>query len=162
MHTGTRRSPLVNVIEVGALILVLFPAGHILSYPVALSNSIGPVAHMPGYQSVEWLVDNTIFRRPIVWWSEVCGSREKLRESRRLRVDEFFEGSIEKRPHKSSPSGGRLPYIPLHAPPIHQPPQFTRGIVVLQRWRQPVRFPSSRSAICASWTTTCCRPSAVL
>jgi hypothetical protein len=70
----TRKSLLDNLLWAAALGLVL-AVGYVLSYPIALR--LGPpewISHTPGYGPVEWLIDETPLRRPLLLWSEVCGS----------------------------------------------------------------------------------------
>lgn len=64
----------------------LLAVGYVLSYPVAVrfvdSDSDGKIIV---YRPVEWLIDETFFRRPMIRWADSCGTYDEVRHAWILR-----------------------------------------------------------------------------
>lgn len=36
---------------------------------------------LPAYRPVEWLIDHTPMREPLLWWADICGVGRPFREA---------------------------------------------------------------------------------
>lgn len=79
---------------------------YVLSYaPVARSSmsSSGMMwvdgQHVPAYRPLDWIIDNTPLRRPLLWWAGMWGVRDAfelsslIRRETMLRPSELIEAS---------------------------------------------------------------------
>jgi hypothetical protein len=95
MTTKPRKPLLVNLTWAGALALVIAPVVYVLSYaPVVRSLveadlaredrgiSLGipeSIINIPGYAPIEWLIDETPLRYPLLRWCGIFGIEEDAR-----------------------------------------------------------------------------------
>ena len=86
MPTAGRNPVLVNLAWSTAL-AGLLAVGYALTYPVAFrfvdSDSDGKIIV---YRPVEWLMDETVVRRPILRWADLCGTYDEVRHAWILRI----------------------------------------------------------------------------
>ncbi len=76
--------------------LLLLPAVYVLSYAPVYRVQFGSsdnnnwhelgANRIPGYQPVEWMIDETMFRELLLWWSGLCGVREGVSSASRIRI----------------------------------------------------------------------------
>ena len=104
MPTSPRKPLLVNLAWTAAHLL--FPLGYILSYapmyrwkqgpdppPSIIEDERGNIVYigpsglrtirlrLHRYAPVEWLIDNTLLSRPMLWWGDVWGCGETMRDA---------------------------------------------------------------------------------
>ncbi len=86
METSSRK-PLLSLNV--ALALVLLAAAYLLSYAPVVRWHVAARVGTPGntyldgydlpvYQPVDWIIDNTPLRTPLLWWTGVWGVRREF------------------------------------------------------------------------------------
>lgn len=83
------RKPLPANLAWAAALVVMLAVGYVLSYPAAMK--LKPAGHIPGYQPVEWLIDQTALGEPILRWSKSCLGHDAARHAKVYRQDVRFQ-----------------------------------------------------------------------
>lgn len=83
MNDARKRKPWLSIFcAIIALLLMYMP-----SYALYLRWFAGPskTDHIPFYTPVEWLIDDSRAKQPLMWWAAVCGVREQTELSSIMR-----------------------------------------------------------------------------
>ncbi len=97
----TRRA----IVKWAAVVLLILVVAYPLSYAPTVRWKVGPRGageaailwdgrFLPGYQPVDWLMDNTPFDKPLLIWSRLCGVDDVFR-SCQVQRQNGYEISID-------------------------------------------------------------------
>jgi hypothetical protein len=89
MPSAPRKPWIANTLWTGALGVLFGPILYVLSYPVTVR--VTGTHQLSGYKPVEWLIDDTSLREPLLAWADVCGAGLLVRNGSVVRlIDSSF------------------------------------------------------------------------